>query len=869
MPTLRDARLAVIGATLGFGVLDAAAQPNVDVNLGELASGSSTRLTGTIPGVEGGDIEVYQFGVGGEGPFGVANASERIYRFEVSEVVIIEIEENAPFTGVSDADFVLLNSLNTSLFNGGSGVGVVNNATGTLGIQPNEGRFKGFFQPGVYFLVLDPFNGVPPVAGDAAGAYDVNLVLSSATSLNCDTGAGAFVDVNLGSLAPGTHRIAGTTVGAANDVCAYADFGGFAGFFGFVSDGAELIYSFTTDRDLEIGISQNEGFLVGARHLHYLLDGLSFLPSFDIFDDGTLFGTVADSAVGFVDEDSYDVSAQILLGDAPFGVFPAGTYYLSVDGFVGAGSNGFDGPFDINLELSSGFECDDGSGFVVDQDEGLIVGDDRIVLKGVDLSLPQLGATNGICGYIGSEAGFTILPGVSHGFNEWIVRLELASPSEIEIENFQAPGVGVDHDHFLLNGTETLDGFPFTQLDVGVAAINTLAFVDEEGSLGVYLPGVYYVAIDGVDGNGVFDLDIVVNEFGGSSLPPQIDPEIECDDLGEILTAFETIDITACAGTPSNQDTLIALWNRDTGELIAADDDGCGSGVGLPSVIENLTLPEGEYMVSISGSSPVLRQRNPDGLFPLDATGILEDGLVHDVTTADRDVSGALLIGDEVVPFDVDAFDRAVFCFSVGPFDGPPPPAVDLGVVGVGPDTAFFASIDLCGSTFDTELGLFDESAALIATNNNSPICPSFQSLIDLDFDPDNTGELDPMFVGQRYYFAVARFNSDFRSGFSVTPATGAAGSILGSVNNAQIDFDLLPGEVAWFTFTVAESTNAPCSVVDYGKPFQQLDIADVIAFLQLFGANNAAADIAPPMGQWDIGDVIQFLQVFGLGCPE
>ncbi|MAY75310.1 MAG: hypothetical protein CMJ31_11435 [Phycisphaerae bacterium] len=59
------------------------------------------------------------------------------------------------------------------------------------------------------------------------------------------------------------------------------------------------------------------------------------------------------------------------------------------------------------------------------------------------------------------------------------------------------------------------------------------------------------------------------------------------------------------------------------------------------------------------------------------------------------------------------------------------------------------------------------------------------------------------------------------------------------------------------------------CNAADLAEPFETLDIADVVRFLQLFGAMDSGADIGAPMGVLDIADVVAFLQIFGAGCPS
>ncbi|MAY74720.1 MAG: hypothetical protein CMJ31_08430 [Phycisphaerae bacterium] len=58
-----------------------------------------------------------------------------------------------------------------------------------------------------------------------------------------------------------------------------------------------------------------------------------------------------------------------------------------------------------------------------------------------------------------------------------------------------------------------------------------------------------------------------------------------------------------------------------------------------------------------------------------------------------------------------------------------------------------------------------------------------------------------------------------------------------------------------------------PCPA-DLGAPMGVLDIADVVAFLQLFGQADPAADLGAPAGVFDVADVVAFLQAFGAGCP-
>ena len=58
-----------------------------------------------------------------------------------------------------------------------------------------------------------------------------------------------------------------------------------------------------------------------------------------------------------------------------------------------------------------------------------------------------------------------------------------------------------------------------------------------------------------------------------------------------------------------------------------------------------------------------------------------------------------------------------------------------------------------------------------------------------------------------------------------------------------------------------------PCTAADFAEPYGIVDIADVVTFLQRFGAADPSADLAAPQGTIDIADVVAFLQLFGAGC--
>lgn len=60
---------------------------------------------------------------------------------------------------------------------------------------------------------------------------------------------------------------------------------------------------------------------------------------------------------------------------------------------------------------------------------------------------------------------------------------------------------------------------------------------------------------------------------------------------------------------------------------------------------------------------------------------------------------------------------------------------------------------------------------------------------------------------------------------------------------------------------------SAGCSAADI-VPDGEINIDDVIAFLDAFADQTPAADLADPIGAFNIDDVIAYLDLFALGCP-
>ncbi|MEO1279145.1 MAG: GC-type dockerin domain-anchored protein, partial [Planctomycetota bacterium] len=65
--------------------------------------------------------------------------------------------------------------------------------------------------------------------------------------------------------------------------------------------------------------------------------------------------------------------------------------------------------------------------------------------------------------------------------------------------------------------------------------------------------------------------------------------------------------------------------------------------------------------------------------------------------------------------------------------------------------------------------------------------------------------------------------------------------------------------------YTIDLECASPCPI-DLGAPFGVVDVFDFLAFLDLFGQGDLAADINGD-GILDTFDFLEFLNIFGTGC--
>ncbi len=146
--------------------------------------------------------------------------------------------------------------------------------------------------------------------------------------------------------------------------------------------------------------------------------------------------------------------------------------------------------------------------------------------------------------------------------------------------------------------------------------------------------------------------------------------------------------------------------------------------------------------------------------------------------------------------------NSAFFRFNVGQNDGEPstggpglsgPDSLNLGTLSA--DWRGFI-IDSLGSSFDTELGLYDGSGALVAQNDDTTeLTNKLQILTSrLAFE-----ELGP----GRYYVALGGYNTTFGENFSVVNIDSAGGEFVLNFPGGRETGILAAGTALWFTFEV------------------------------------------------------------------
>lgn len=97
--------------------------------------------------------------------------------------------------------------------------------------------------------------------------------------------------------------------------------------------------------------------------------------------------------------------------------------------------------------------------------------------------------------------------------------------------------------------------------------------------------------------------------------------------------------------------------------------------------------------------------------------------------------------------------------------------------------------------------------------------------------------------------------NANFRVRFSIAD----------NPNNSSVEAAVDAFSVSDWACTTGPQ---PCSGADLAEPAGELNIDDVLAFVDAFAFGTPEADLAKPLGELNIDDVLAFLDIFAAGCP-
>ena len=59
------------------------------------------------------------------------------------------------------------------------------------------------------------------------------------------------------------------------------------------------------------------------------------------------------------------------------------------------------------------------------------------------------------------------------------------------------------------------------------------------------------------------------------------------------------------------------------------------------------------------------------------------------------------------------------------------------------------------------------------------------------------------------------------------------------------------------------------CNAAALAEPFGEIDVFDLLAFIDAYTNQDAAADLAEPFGEIDVFDLLEYLDQYSAGCPE
>ncbi len=339
--------------------------------------------------------------------------------------------------------------------------------------------------------------------------------------------------------------------------------------------------------------------------------------------------------------------------------------------------------------------------------------------------------------------------------------------------------------------------------------------------------------------------------------------------LGTFTTPTGTYDFEGSTDFANTTfDTEIALYNADTGALIANDDDG---GTGTTSRLL-VPLGPGNYALVVTGFNAVFSS-DFGVTFPscpaagtysarvgdVVVTGSVQSGFAdrYDFSVAESDCDNDGVPDSQELDCDADGIPDDCQKPQLADFSDN-----DFDVIANENDTITF---DTFGSDFDTEIAVYTRDGDFVTFNDDAN--GTFQSEISTTFAP---GE---------YLLVLAGFDTAFfASDFLIIPNAGsprscsASGEIFVnfSVNGTSIGVnngDFPSGRLVALPFAI-EPASTGCNPADLAAPLGQLTFADISAFLVAFSTQDPAADLSAPIGQFTFADISAFLGAFSAGCP-
>ncbi len=117
----------------------------------------------------------------------------------------------------------------------------------------------------------------------------------------------------------------------------------------------------------------------------------------------------------------------------------------------------------------------------------------------------------------------------------------------------------------------------------------------------------------------------------------------------------------------------------------------------------------------------------------------------------------------------------------------------------------------------------------------------------------------------------------DPEDGFSRTTVfdTSFSVSSFGEDENGELYIaSLFTGAIYKLVLTNPDPENCEpdlpgCNAADLAEPFGEIDVFDLLAFIDAYTNQDAAADLAEPFGEIDVFDLLEYLDQYSAGCPE